>query len=156
MDKQTNRQTLVIVELLLQVLQRFLLKSSRPQIFYSLILGSNTQRPTPKWYNTSHNHKKCSHEKQFFEASFTEHKLSFKRSSQHSNGKIHIIWCHWDVFHPFHAIFFWSSKTGKKQAENLVFSDISIIIQSFHHQTSTVCRIFCVQSEILFVWQSDN
>ena len=56
----------------------------------------------------------------------------------------------------FMQFFFWSSKTGKKQAENLVFSDISIIIQSFHHQTSTVCRIFCVQSEILFVWQSDN
>ena len=101
-DGQTNKQT----------------KSSRPQIFYSLILGSNTQRPTPKWYNTSHNHKKCSHEKQFFEASFTEHKLSFKRSSQHSNGKIHIIWCHWDVFHPFHAIFFLELKnrqeTGRK------------------------------------------
>ena len=63
----------------------------------------------PKWYDTSHNSKKCSPERQFFEATFTVHKLCHFKDLQnwdfleHSNGQIHVIGCHWDVFHQFHA-----------------------------------------------------
>ena len=89
-------------------------------IFYSLIFGSNAQWALdgllwrfPKWYDTSHNSKKCSPERQFFEATFTVHKLCHFKNFQnwdfleHSNGQIHVIGCHWNVFHQFHAkIFF--------------------------------------------------
>ena len=82
-------------------------------ISYSLIFGSNALDGLlwrfPKWYDTSHNSKKCSPERQFFEATFTVHKLCHFKDLQnwdfleHSNGQIHVIGCHWDVFHPFHA-----------------------------------------------------